>query len=114
MKKTPLQIVKEKFGSKEELVGKVSEMLKAVGETKDELKERLQHTTNKKLLRLHEITEKVKEEYGSKEKMVEKILELRDRTRDLPYKEKLMKYSVPRLFDMVKTEIRKARSAKAE
>jgi hypothetical protein len=51
---TPLQTVKEKFGSKEQLVSQLVSKLEAQeGESKDEFKARLLTVSNRKLLRLH-------------------------------------------------------------
>ena len=50
---TPLQTVKEKFGSKEKLVSQLITHLKANdGESKDEFKKRLMTVSNRKLLKL--------------------------------------------------------------
>ena len=52
---TPLQTVKEKFGSKEQLVSQlVSKLQPLEGESKDEMKARLLTVSNRKLLRLHQ------------------------------------------------------------
>ena len=51
---TPLQTVKEKFGSKEQLVSQlVSKLQPLEGESKDEMKVRLITVSNRKLLRLN-------------------------------------------------------------
>ena len=101
-KLSPLQIVKEKFGSKEKLVDKVTELIAKGKEEKEELKERLLQSTNKKLLRLYEIGSKVKKEFGSKEKLVDKILLLQSRTKDIPYRDSLASMPLPKLFDIFK------------
>ena len=50
---TPLQTVKEQFGSKEQLVSQLVSKLKPTeGESKDEFKTRLMKVSNRKLLRL--------------------------------------------------------------
>jgi hypothetical protein len=52
---TPLQIVKEKYGSKEKLVSQLITHLKPVnGESKDEFQKRLMTVSNRKLLKLME------------------------------------------------------------
>ena len=51
---TPLQTVKEKFGSKEQLVSQLVSKLEALeGESKDDFKARLLTVSNRKLLRLY-------------------------------------------------------------
>ena len=50
---TPLHTVKEKFGSKEQLVGQLVGLVqKAEGETESELSARLMRVSNRKLLPL--------------------------------------------------------------
>ena len=50
---TPLQTVKEKYGSKEKLVSQLITHLKPVeGESKDEFQKRLMTVSNRKLLKL--------------------------------------------------------------
>ncbi|MBN2723139.1 MAG: hypothetical protein JXR95_03605 [Deltaproteobacteria bacterium] len=101
-KTTPLQMVKEKFGSKDKLVEKVVDLIAQGKEEKEELADRLKTAANAKLLRLFEVGSEIKENYGSKEKLVEKILEFQNKVKDMPYKAKLEKLSLPRLIDMVK------------
>lgn len=99
MKKTPLQKVKETFGSREKLIEQVIELISEGKDHAKELQYNLTKSTNKKLLRLHKIGTRVKEEFGSREKLVEKILELKDRSKDKPFKESLLKKSLPMLMD---------------
>ena len=50
---TPLQTVKEKYGSKEKLVSQLITHLKPMeGESKDEFQKRLMTVSNRKLLKL--------------------------------------------------------------
>ncbi|MBU1218242.1 hypothetical protein KKF34_14270 [Myxococcota bacterium] len=99
---SPLQIVKEKFGSKEELAKKVVDLIAKGKEEKDNLQEKLRTAANTQLLRLYEIAQEVQTKYKTKEGMVERILELQNKVKDLPHKEKLLSLSLPRLLDMVK------------
>ncbi len=57
--KNPIKEVKEKFEDKKKLVDKLIGSLKSKeGESKDSFKKRLLKTSNKKLLKLHEKTQK--------------------------------------------------------
>jgi hypothetical protein len=77
MVKSPLALVKEKFGSKEKLVEKLAAMVEPMeGETRDDLKTRLRGVSNRKLLKLLAAEEKVQEIFGSKDKLVAEIVQL--------------------------------------
>ena len=113
MKKTPLQNVKERFGSKEALIEAVR------GFTGEDLwvsrlnsEKGLEYVSNAKLLRLHGIFSVVKEKFGDRGALIDAILEALNRTKDTGYGDRLRKYPVPRLFDIWKSVTR--RNAKAE
>ena len=75
-KPTPLQIVKDKFGSKKDLVAKLAEVLEpADGESKEDLAARLGHVSNAKLLHLHGLAERVEAAGGRKGHELERALE---------------------------------------
>jgi hypothetical protein len=58
-KKSPMNTVKEVHESKQKLVDKITSSLKpSEGESKDALKKRLLKTSNRKLLRLFDRTQK--------------------------------------------------------
>jgi hypothetical protein len=83
--KSPLQIVNEKFGSKEELAKKLAEVLEpAPDESKEELAERLGLTSNSKLLHLHALSEKVSA-HGGREELVKKIAAAEKKSNDKDY-----------------------------
>jgi hypothetical protein len=99
-KKTPLEIVKEKFGSKEELVHKLLDLVEPdEDESREELAARLKHVANAKLLHLAEVGEKVKG-MGGKEKLAEKVAELRGQIKDNDYVKKAKSFSMSKLMDM--------------
>jgi len=62
---SPLQRTKEKFGGKEALVDRVLGVLPVAAEDKDSTKARLLAVSNKKLLRLLQVTSEIKTTYGS-------------------------------------------------
>lgn len=105
MKQTPLQIVKEKFGSRADLAKQLASMVdKQHGdESTDQVKSRLMGLSNPKLLRLYAAEQKVREQYGDKAKLVAHILDTRKaagHTADDSLKAKLETYSKARLLDM--------------
>lgn len=108
---TPLQIVKDKYGSKESLVEAVVGLVEpAEGESPEEHKRRLRNTSNAKLLHLVALGERAKA-LGGRETMVEKVLELKGQPKDHEYSDKLQRVSLGRLVDMVDALERRARRA---
>ncbi len=116
--KSPLSIVKEKFGDKDKLV----EALKGFGEglwlprtSADRGGEKgLGNVSNAKLLKLHATLTAVKEKFGTREKLIGAILENEKRTKDEGYQKRLGAYPVPRLFDLYKTGLRRKKAAEAK
>jgi hypothetical protein len=107
--KTPLARMKETFGDK----GKLVEALEKL--TGDELwvtrlnKDKgLAHVSNAKLLRLHATFTEVKSKFGTREKLVDAILELEKRTKDPGYRQRLLAWPVPRLYDTYKSTAKRA------
>ena len=73
MKKSPLQLVNEKYGGRSGLVDQIMPLL----ETKDDdIRSRLMGTSNRKLLRIHETGNQVQSKFGSRKNLVEKVIEL--------------------------------------
>ena len=99
MKKTPLAIVKERFKDKEGLVSAVKELV-----TDDLWLERdggkgLEHVSNQKLLRLHEILTQVKSQFGSRKALIDEIAKLEKRNKDEGYVARFERWPTPRLWD---------------
>jgi hypothetical protein len=73
MKKSPLAVVKEQFGSKDKLVdalaGLPAGVLDRSSEDKDAFRQQLLTAANSKLLRLHSVGSDVAKRWGSKAKM---------------------------------------------
>ncbi len=116
--KSPLAVVKEKFGGKDKLVDQLVGMLEAPtsngeGEPKDELRKRLLGAANKKLLHLHAVASTVKDKYGSRDKLVQAAVTALGRTKDKDYATKLGTLSTPRLLDLTKVAERRAKAAKS-
>ena len=97
MAKAPLALVKDKFGSKEALVDKVAALVQPMeGESKADVKVRLQTASNKKLLRLLETEEKVGELFGTKDALADGLLKLKRpgaKKVDAPYRAAIGKKS---------------------
>jgi hypothetical protein len=110
--KSPLALMKDKFGEKKSLVEAVEKL------TKDDLwvartnKDKgLAHVSNAKLLRLHTIFTAVKEKFGTRDKLIDAILDLTKRGKDAGYRSALAKHPVPRLFDMYKSTSKRVAAA---
>jgi hypothetical protein len=105
MSKSPLSIVKERFGddpkkAKEKLVAAVKKAadkdlwLDRLNEEKG-----LQHVSNRKLLHLEEVLGAVSKEVGSRDKLIVEIAKLQGRAKDEDYKTRLVEESTPSLWD---------------
>lgn len=105
-KPSPLQIVKDKFGGRAELVGKLADMVDDLHDDGDEaVKSTLMGLSNKKLLRLYRIEQDVREQYGDRAKLIDHILSDRKKaglTANDTARTKLESYSKGRLLDMSK------------
>ena len=104
-KKSPLARQKDEHESKEKLVDRVLSALGSISKSeddKDALKARLLAASNKKLLRLHEVTSEIKSKYGSMEKLAEAVGGALGRAKDAHYLDKLKSLTPARLLDMVK------------
>jgi hypothetical protein len=98
--KTPLALVKEKFGEKTKLVDALE---KLTGEdlwvSRTNKDKGLAHVSNAKLLRLYATFSEVKEKFGTREKLIDAVLELEKRGKDTGLRQRLSEWPVPRLFD---------------
>ncbi len=108
-KLSPLQNVKKLFGSKEQLLSKVADLIPANdGESREDFIKRLKYVANAKLLRLAEIGEKVKS-LGGRSALATKVAELRAQAKDKDFAQKLGKLPLPRLLDMFNALSRKGK-----
>jgi hypothetical protein len=105
MKKSPLQIVKEKFENKDGLVKAVRTLatddlwIDRVNEDKD-----LERVSNRKLLRLHDTLSAVKKEFGSRSGLIDAILKAENRSKDGDYRTRFDGWSTPRLWDHYRSQ----------
>jgi hypothetical protein len=113
--KTPLALVKEKFGDKAKLVETLE---KVTGEdlwvARTNKDKGLAHVSNAKLLRLHATFAEVKEKFGTREKLIGALLELEKRGKDTGLRQKLSEWPVPRLFDAYKSALKRSAAAAAK
>lgn len=114
MAKTPLELTKELFGSKEKLAAAVQKLA-----TKDLWLDRVssekgfERISNAKLLRLHAALEDTKKRFGSRDKLIAAIAELEKRGKDEGYKARLAAYPLPRLLDLEAGAAKRAKKAPA-
>lgn len=112
--KTPLALVKDKFGDKAKLVEAVEKFTSEdlwIGRTNED--KGLKHVSNAKLLRLHATFTVVKEKFGTRAKLIDAILTIEKRTKDAGYKARIEAYPVPRLWDMYRSLEKRNKPAKA-
>jgi hypothetical protein len=110
--KTPLAIVKDKFGEKAKLVEAIEKLTKdGLWLSRSSEGKGLAHVSNAKLLRLHATFTEVKEKFGTREKLVDAVLEAEKRAKDTGLRQKLSEWPVPRLFDAYKSAEKRARAA---
>lgn len=107
-KKAPMDVVKERFGSKDKLIEAVAELVGRNKEQVAELKESLRGAANGKLLRLHGMMTEIKDRFGGVEKLVDEILGKQNRTKDQDYRKSLLGKSPGRLLDLFRRIGRKS------
>jgi len=110
MAKSPLAIMKDKFGDKAKLVAAVEKFTSGddlwVARTNKD--KGLSHVSNAKLLRLHATFSAVQEKFGTRAKLIEAILEVEKRAKDEGYKKHLSAFPVPRLWDLYNAASKRA------
>ena len=104
-RKSPLAIVKEKFGDKDKLVEAVKVFMTDDLWVKRTAEDRgkdsgIEYVSKAKLLKPHATFTAVKEKFGTRAKLIDAIAEIEKRTKDEGFKKRLSAFPVPRLFDM--------------
>ena len=101
MKKTPLQEVKERFGSKQNLVKELKGLFDKGKLFEDRLNpdKGLDHVSNAKLLKLHRVATEVTERFTTRENLVNDLVKLMKRENDEGLKDRFEKWGLPRLYD---------------
>ena len=110
-KETPIQTIKRLYGSKDKLIESVVGIAKQAGEDAAEVKERLVSVSNRKLLRMAEVSKQIKADYGSKDKLVDALAKMLGRAKDNEYVDKLRNLSGARLLDLMKSAARRSKKA---
>jgi hypothetical protein len=116
--KSPLSIVKDRFGDKAKLVEAVKSFvtddlwLGRVSSDRGGTKG-LDHVSNAKLLRLHATFSEVKAKFGTRAKLIDEIVTVLNRTKDQGYRKRLEAYPVPRLYDLYRSASKRAKAAAA-
>ncbi len=114
MRPTPLQEVQKSFESRTKLVETLAEMVdRQQGDDSPEaVKSRLMRLSNRRLLRLYQVEQKVRERFGDRDKLVEHIVSARKTaglTADAHFQSKLGSYSKARLLDLANMRLGKAK-----
>jgi formamidopyrimidine-DNA glycosylase len=105
MKKTPLEEVKERFGSKQNLVKELGSLFDKGILFEDRLNpdKGLSHVSNAKLLKLHKAATEVTERFTTRENLVNDLVKIMKREKDEGLKERFEKWGLPRLFAYYET-----------
>lgn len=96
--KTPKQLVTEQFGSRAALVDAATQLVGGGKETRA----RLMGTTNKKLLRIHEVATTVQERFGGKAGLIDALAQLQfpGGNANPGWRTKMETFTVKRLLDL--------------
>ena len=97
-KPTPKQIVAHRFGTRGDLINAITGM---VGSDDDTVRA-LNGTTNKKLLRIHEVASLVQQKFGGKSGLIDAMekLQFKSGTANAGWRDKMEGFTVKRLYDM--------------
>lgn len=78
-KKSPLQLVRDQFGSKEELVNKLLPLIDRLKkeESDSDFARRIGNASNTQLLRMWKVEQAVQERFGSKDALIDAIVRLK-------------------------------------
>jgi hypothetical protein len=101
MKKSPLQEVKDRFGSKENLVKELRAIFDKGKMFEDRLNpdKGLGHISNAKLLHLYQVAKEVEERFTTRANLIEDLAKMMGREKDAGLKERFEKWGLPRLWD---------------
>ena len=101
-KKSPLQQVKEQFGTKKALADQLIPVIDRLNpnESDADFARRIQAASNKQLLRLHAVEQTVKERFGSRDALIDAIVQAKFGKANADYRQSLTKYTKVRLLDL--------------
>lgn len=114
--KSPLAVVKERFGDKSKLVEAVKafmtdELWLSRTSTDRGRTKGLEHVSNAKLLRLHLIFSEVQANFGTRAKLIDALVDVLNRSKDAGFRTRLEQYPIPRLYDLYKSSQKRAKAA---
>ena len=103
-KQSPLEIVRDKHGSKEELAKKVFDLLDKPEDEDDaiDLEYRIQTMSNRKLLRLWDAHQLMDDKFGSKAELVDAVVSAKFPNGNEDYQAKVSTFTVPKLLDVAR------------
>ncbi len=101
MKKSPVDIVKERFETRENLVDAILGLM-SDGDKDDRTAARLKGAKNAQLLRIHAVLGEVQDRFGSKDALIQEIAKQKfeGKSPEQSYIEKLQGYTSRRLLDI--------------
>lgn len=100
-KPTPMQEVKQRFGSKEDLAKSLISILERdEGVDTEEFERRIMTASNRQLLRLHRVQEVITKRFGSKKNLVDAIVSVKFPNGNDDYRNKLLRQRSTRLLDL--------------
>jgi hypothetical protein len=112
MKKSPLAIVKERFGDDRKAAkAKLVQAVRTAGAdlwVAGEDESSLDRVSNAKLIHLESTFQTIKKEHGSRAKLVDAVLAVEKRSKDEGYRTHLERQSTLRLWDRLRTLKKKA------
>lgn len=102
MKKSPLQQVRDQFGSKESLVERLLPLVdRLVADEADaDFARRLGNASNKQLLRMWAVEAAVKEQFGTRDALVDAIVQAKFGKPNADYRASLTRLTKARLLDL--------------
>jgi hypothetical protein len=109
MKQTPLAEIKDRFGSKDELVKELKKLFDKgnLFENRLSADKGLAHVSNAKLLKLYDVAMEVKERFSTRDKLIDDLLKTLGRVRDEGLRARYERWGLPRLWDHYKSATRK-------
>lgn len=113
--KSPLSLVKERFGDKEKLVAAVTALAKGdLWLDRVNADKGLERISNAKLLKLHDALSHASKAFGTRGKLIDAILELEGRKKDAGLRTRLEGHPLPRLLDQHRAASRRSKRKSAE
>jgi len=102
MKKSPLQQVRDQFGSKKELVERLLPLVDRLqaDESDAEFARRLGTASNKQLLRMWNVASTVKEKFGSRDALIDAVVKAKFGKENNDYRDALGRLTNARLIDL--------------